>query len=161
MNWTAALATIGSVLALAAAPAFGQVLAVTGPTGEARTLSMAALAALPHQSVTLNVHGQTAAYQGVAISTLTALVGAPQGEALKGPAFADVVIVKAADGYRIVLSLAETDPAIRSEAMIVADRKDGQPLDAHEGPLRLVVEGDKRPARSARSIQSVEVRALP
>ncbi|MEI9964927.1 MAG: hypothetical protein WDM92_09635 [Caulobacteraceae bacterium] len=59
------------------------------------------------------------------------------------------------------LSLAETDPAMRPDPVLVADRKDGKPLDAHEGPFRLVVPGDKRPARSARSIVKIEIRALP
>ncbi len=50
---------------------------------------------------------------------------------------------------------------MRPDPVLVADRKDGKPLDAHEGPFRLVVPGDKRPARSARSIVKIEIRALP
>lgn len=91
----------------------------------------------------------------------TALVGAPQGQALRGPALADVLIVTAQDGYRVALSLAGVDPAISPQRTIIADRKAGQPLDPHEGPFRLVVEGDKRPARSARQVVSVELKAEP
>jgi len=36
----------------------------------------------------------------------------------------------------------------------VADRCNGQPLDAREGPARLLVPGDSRPARSARQIKT-------
>ena len=153
---------IGAALAAAMAfPAGAQSLVLKGPEGQSRSLSLAELAAMPHQAVTLTDHGHTHSYSGVPVSALTALVGAPQGEALHGKAMADLIVVSAADGYRVVLALAETDPAMRSEKVIVADRVDGAALDAHEGPLRLIVEGDRRPARSAREVQSIEVRTLP
>ena len=144
-----------------ASSASAQVLTVRGEAGRSTQLSAQALAALPHVSITTGEHGRSVTYDGVPLSTLTALVGAPQGEALRGPAFAMVVIVTAQDGYRIVLSLAETDPSIRAERSIIADRADGAPLDARSGPFRLVVEGDKRPARAARNVQSIEVKTLP
>ncbi len=146
---------------LAASSASAQALTIKGEGGQSKVLSAQALAALPHLSVTSSGHGAPIHFEGVPLSTLTALVGAPQGEGLKGPAFAMVVVVTAADGYRVVLSLAETDSSIRTEQTVIADRADGAPLDAHTGPFRLVVEGDKRPARSARNVQTVEVRALP
>jgi hypothetical protein len=70
---------------------------------------------------------------------------------------ADVVMVSAMDGYRVAFSLAETDASIRNETMIVAIAEDGQPLDAKDGPLRLVVEGDARAARSVRMVTAVSV----
>ena len=153
---------IGWALAGAlAGPAAAQVLALKGPEGQTRTLSATELSALPHQSLTMTDHGHTRTYSGVPVSALTALIGAPQGETLHGKAMADVVVISAADGYRVSLGLAETDPGISPEPIIVADRADGAPLDAHEGPLRLIVGGDKKPARSARQVQSIEVRALP
>ncbi len=72
-----------------------------------------------------------------------------------------VVVVTAADGYRSALALAETDASVRDQQVILADRRDGKPLDAKEGPLRLVVEADKRPLRSARQVTGLEVRMLP
>ena len=144
-----------------ALPAAAQSLVLKGPAGQSRTLPLAELAAMPHQTVTMTDHGHTRSYSGVPVSALLALVGAPQGEALHGKAISDLVVVSAADGYRVLLALAETDPVMRSEQVIVADQADGAPLDAHEGPLRLIVEGDKRPARSAREVQSIKVRILP
>lgn len=85
-------------------------------------------------------------------------VGAPLGERLRGPALLSHVVVGAADGYALVLSLAEVDPAMRSTAVILADRVDGTPIQAEDGPFRLVVEGDARPARSVRQVTSVAVR---
>ena len=157
---TAPIVAIAMAL-LTPAWACAQSLAVKGLGGVSRTLSAADLAALPHVEVKATEHGTTATYQGVAVSDLTALVGAPHGEALRGPALAEVLIVTAQDGYRVALTLAETDPMLRSDHIILADRKDGQPLDAHEGPFRLIVEGDKRPARSARQVVSLELKAGP
>jgi hypothetical protein len=149
-----------AALLLGAVGACAQSLRLKGP-GVSKALSAQDLAALPHVEVKISEHGATATYQGVAVTDLTALVGAPQGEALRGPALADVLIVTAKDGYRVALALAETDPAMREERIILADQKDGQPLDAREGPFRLIVEGDKRPARSARQVTSLELRAEP
>jgi hypothetical protein len=150
--------TLAAAMAL---PAAAQSLVLKGPEGQSRTLSPAELAAMQQQTVTMTDHGHTHSYSGVPVSALIVLVGAPQGEALHGKAIADLVVVSAADGYRVVLALAEIDPAMRAEHVIVADRADGARLDAHEGPFRLIVEGDKRPARSAREVQSIEVRTLP
>ena len=158
MRLVCALAT--AALALPAARSEAQILTVTGPSSS-KTLSAQAFAALPRQSIVANLKGREVTFEGASVTTLAALVGAPSGEALRGPALATVVIVTASDGYRVALSLAETDPAIRSEAAIVADRADGKPLDAYDGPLRLVTAGDKRPARWARDVRGIEVRPLP
>jgi DMSO/TMAO reductase YedYZ molybdopterin-dependent catalytic subunit len=85
-------------------------------------------------------------------------IDAPLGQRLRGPALRSYVVVRAADGYAVVLSLAEVDPAMRQSTIIVADRADGQPLPADDGPFRLVVEGDTRPARSVRQVTAIEVR---
>ena len=63
---------------------------------------------LPQASVTVDEHGPAATFSGPSVSARTSLVGAPQGQALKGQAAA-VTITTGADGYRVVLSLAETD----------------------------------------------------
>lgn len=121
----------------------------------------AAMAALPHVSVAVQDHGRTRTYSGVALPILTGKLGAPSGDALRGAALTSVVIATASDGYRVALSLAETDPGMRRDRVIVADAEDGRPLAANDGPLKLVVEGDLRPARAARHLVSLEVKAQP
>jgi DMSO/TMAO reductase YedYZ molybdopterin-dependent catalytic subunit len=132
-----------------------------GLTGPVVTVGADDLEAMPHRTVTATVHGLGGAYGGVPLGLLLAKVGAPQGEALHGAAMADLVIAKACDGYRVVLSLPEIDPAFRDGAVILADSLNGRPLDSHEGPFRLVVEGDKRAARSARCVTGLTVTAVP
>jgi hypothetical protein len=143
-----------------AAPA--QSVALTGPAGETRTVTLSELAAMPHQTATLvNEHGPARQYDGVPLTLLLQSVGAPAGKTLRGPAMADLVLVGASDGYRVVLALAETDPGMTPRKVLLADRADGAPLGATEGPFRLIVEGDLRPARSARMVTTIQVEAAP
>jgi hypothetical protein len=145
------------VAGLAAAPAVAQTLSLSGEAGQKATLTAAELAALPHVHVQVSQHGQTHVYDGVLLSDLLAKVGAPHGEGVKGRELATVVRVSAKDGYQVVVSLAETDAVTRATKMIVADREAGAPLKTDEGPFRLVIEDDLRPARSARQVERIEV----
>ncbi|MFI4973703.1 MAG: molybdopterin-dependent oxidoreductase [Caulobacterales bacterium] len=158
-----AIAILGGLLTLSGPTAAlaADAVAISGPDGAAVTLSAADMAALPQLSVTVVQHGATHTYEGPRLSVLLAKVGAPLGEALKGPEMSDVVLVTARDGYRVSLGLAEADPATHASAVILADRMDGAPIGEAQGPFRLVVEGDLRPARSERMVQAVEVRRLP
>jgi hypothetical protein len=79
------------------------------------------------------------------------------GEKLKGRRAATVAIRDASDGYRIVISLLEIDPATSDKVAIVADRRDGELLSEKEGPYRLIMPGEKREIRSIRNLQSIRV----
>jgi hypothetical protein len=150
-------ALVVAAATLIAGPAAAQGLSLTGETGQKAAFTAAALAALPHVHVQVTQHGQPHAYDGVLLSDLLARVGAPHGEGIKGRELATVVRVSAKDGYQVVVSLAETDAITRAARMIVADRESGSPLKPEEGPFRLVIEDDLRPARSARQIERIEV----
>ncbi len=65
-------------------------------------------------------------------------MGVPQGEGVRGKAMATVIVVSGSDGYRVVLTLPEIDPAFREEKVLLADSEDGHPPDAREGPFRLI-----------------------
>lgn len=143
--------------AMAAAPAAAQTLGLSGEAGQHASLTAAQFAALPHVHIQVMQHGQPHAYDGVLLSDLLARVDAPHGEGIKGRELATVVRVSAHDGYQVVVSLAEADAVTRAARMIVADREAGAPLKADEGPFRLVIEDDLRPARSARQVERIEV----
>jgi hypothetical protein len=68
------------------------------------------------------------------------------------------VLVEATDGYRAMFSLAELDPELTDRVILLADTKDGQPLPPREGPFRIIVPGEKRPARWVRQVRVVTVR---
>jgi DMSO/TMAO reductase YedYZ molybdopterin-dependent catalytic subunit len=156
-----AAALAGSIGAgLAAGDASAQDLDLTGPAGRHAVLTPGDIAALPHVALTVGIEGKTHAYEGVPLIDLLARVGTPSGKDLRGADLSDVVLVSASDGYVVALSLAETDPMIRKDRIILADKADGQPLPAGVGPYRLVVEGDLRGARAERMVREIEVRRL-
>jgi DMSO/TMAO reductase YedYZ molybdopterin-dependent catalytic subunit len=68
------------------------------------------------------------------------------------------VLVDGSDGYRAVFALAELSPDFTDHVTLLADTKDGQPLASREGPFRIVVPAEKRPARWVRQVTAVEVR---
>ena len=70
---------------------------------------------------------------------------------------ATYVLAEAADGYRVVFSLAELDSGILDSEVIVADTMDGAPLGEKQGPFRLVAPHEKRPARWVRMLKSITV----
>ncbi len=139
------------------AKAAAQDVTLTGLSGQSLTLTPADIAAMPHVAATLTLDGTTKTCSGVPLTLLLRRVGAPVEKALRGPELADAVIVDSNDGYRVVLALAETDSLFRTDKIILADRCDGAPLPAGVGPYRLVVEGDRRPARAARMVKALTV----
>ena len=68
------------------------------------------------------------------------------------------VLIEGTDGYRAAFSLAELDPELIDRVVLLADTKNGQPLPAREGPFRIIVPGEKRPARWVRQVKAVTVR---
>jgi hypothetical protein len=119
----------------------------------------AELSMLPHQDVTaFDFHEkQSHVYSGVPVRDLLAKAGVQFGEKLRGKSLRQAVIVHCRDHYDIVFALAEFDDAFNSRTILLVDRQDGQPLPDALGPVRLVVPGDKRPARWARMVTSLEV----
>jgi DMSO/TMAO reductase YedYZ molybdopterin-dependent catalytic subunit len=132
-------------------------LAIAGDVPHPLTLDLAALRAMSRHMVTVREHDVTHTYDGVLVGDLLARAGAPLGDRFRGPAVSTYVLATASDGYEVVYSLAELDPAFTHSEVIVADTVDGGPLDATTGPLRVVVPGDVRPARSIRMLQRLEV----
>jgi len=112
---------------------------------------------LPRHDIALDVHGRALRCSGVDLVDVLRHAGAMPAEPLRGAHLARRVEVRARDGYTVVFSLGELDPTLGGQRVYVADRCDGKPLDAHDGPARLVVPGDARPARSARQLQTLIV----
>ena len=130
-------------------------------TGEVQKLELtkADLAKMPRLAIDVyNPHsGEAEHYEGVRLSDLLSKAGAPLGEKLRGKALATYVLARAADGYSVVYSLAELDPAMNGNTIILADTLNGKPLDPKEGPFKVVVPGEKRAARWARMVVGIEV----
>ncbi len=157
----AALALIICIGA-SAAPLLAQApqatLTVGGEVAKPLVLSDADLAAFGEQTVNVtDEKGDPVAYSGVPVGAILTKAGAPLGKDLRGQNMAIGVIAKAPDGYQVLFSLTDFDPAFSDRTVLLVDKRDGKPLDSHEGPLRLVVPGDKRHARWVRGITRLVV----
>jgi len=133
-------------------------LSITGLDGAVLTLSPAELKALPRISVNVfNAHmKKNETYSGVRLSDLLAKLHVPLGEELKGKLFMTGVVAKGTDGYQVLYSLAEVDPAMHNGQVMVADAVDGHPLGPN-GAFQLINTEDKRPARWVRNLNSISV----
>jgi DMSO/TMAO reductase YedYZ molybdopterin-dependent catalytic subunit len=136
-----------------AEPAGVVLLRVEGEVPQPQKLTAADLAKLPRRSLKARDHaGKESEFEGVVLVEFLKLAGVKLGTDLKGPALAQYMVVEASDGYRAVFALPELDPAFTEAVILLADRRDGQPLSAAEGPLRIVVPGEKRHARWVRQV---------
>jgi len=65
------------------------------------------------------------------------------------------IVVTGRDGYSAVLALAEIDPDFEGKHVLLAYRRDGQPIKGNA--LRLVVPGDRHGGRSVRDVVRIEL----
>lgn len=144
--------------ATAPAAATSATVLVKGPEDKA-TVGPTDLRAMRRYSVTVPWGGGHT-YSGAALSELLAEIGAPSEARLHGPPLDQVVIVKGRDGFIAVLAMAETAMSFKGQPVILADEKDGKPLDAKEGPYRLVIGGELKPPRSVWGVVEVELRPI-
>lgn len=96
-------------------------------------------------------------YEGVLLRQVLQQASAPQGQQLRGSSLARYLVVEGADGYKVVFSLPELDPAFGNRLVLLADRRDGHALATDEVPLRLVIPDDQRRARWVRKIIRMQV----
>jgi DMSO/TMAO reductase YedYZ molybdopterin-dependent catalytic subunit len=153
---TPALAQTAAAPAPAAAPA-AATLTVAGDVSTPLTIAAADLKSMPRKQVEMKDEGRTVVYEGVLVAEILKRAGVPLGTDLRGNAMATYVVASASDGYQVLFSLPELDPAFTRNDIIIADTIDGKPLFAYQGPLRIVSPKDSRAARSIRMLQRLEV----
>jgi DMSO/TMAO reductase YedYZ molybdopterin-dependent catalytic subunit len=142
-----------------ATPALDAQLRIDGLVGQPLAFHAADLATLPRQMLQVRDHdSRESVFEGVALVELLQRAGVPLGKDLRGKRMVTYVMVGAADGYRVVFALPEIDPAFSDRLILLTDRRDQQPLSAEEGPLRLIVPGEKRQTRWVRQVMTVTVR---
>lgn len=131
------------------------------PYHQPTRLSIAEIKGMAHVSVTIhNSHASAdETYSGVRLSDILGSLGAPLGKELRGEALTNYIVATGSDGYQAVLSLGEIDPAFHTGEVIVADTMSGKPLGEHDGPLKLVVSEDKRPARAVRNLTTITLQS--
>ena len=156
-----ATAACTSLLLLLAPPGAAQApatLQLVGESGAVTDIPLDSLRRLPQQELRGQIHdGPELVFRGPGLDAVLALAGAPQGHDLRGKALRLVVLAEARDGYAVVYSLAELSPDLGARRAIIAVEQDGQPLDEKDGPMRIVLEGEKRPARWIRQLERIRM----
>ena len=146
---------------LTALPAGGQSrieLTVGGEVERPLKLTAAEIATLPRTTVRARDHsGAESTFEGVALVEVLKLAGVPLGEKLRGKAVSNYLVVDAVDGYRAVFAIPELDPAFTDQVILLADKRDGKPLSATEGPFRIVVPHEKRQGRWVRQVTGLSI----
>lgn len=130
---------------------------VTGAVKQALTLTADDLAKMPRASVKTMSNGMETVYEGVWLHEVLKKAGVPQGSELRGKALASYVLAEAQDGYQVLFSLGELDPAFIDNEILLADTANGKALFGAQGRFRLVVPKDKPGARSVRMLTKLEV----
>lgn len=138
------------------------ILQVENPSGKSLEITRRELTTLRHTGLdATDKEGTTARYEGVDLVDILRAADAPLGNRLRGENMSGYVTVEGADGYQVSFTLAELDPDFTGQAVLLADRRDGQPLAEDEGPLRLVVPAEtKRNARWVRQVVKVKIKAV-
>lgn len=145
------------LLTALACSAAAQTLTIVGADGHSTSLSVAQIASMTHVTVNVEDHGVAAKFGGVPLAAVLTSAGIQLGDSLRGARLAEVLLASATDNYKVAFALAEVDPAFATREIILADKRDGKPLDAREGPFRIVAPGDKRGARWIRQLTTLKV----
>jgi hypothetical protein len=140
-----------------AAQAWAQQLTIQNDDGKQTVLSRADLEALPHVKVQATAHDVSATFEGVAVKTVLEKAGIAFGEGMRGKRLASCLLVEAADGYKVVIALPEMDPGFTDKQVVLAFLKDGKAMDSKEGPYRIVIPDEKRPARWIRQVTGLKI----
>jgi DMSO/TMAO reductase YedYZ molybdopterin-dependent catalytic subunit len=104
---------------------------------------------------------ETHTFTGVRLFDVLDAAGLPVDPSSDDSPFVHMyVVLSARDGYQVVLSMGELAPDLGGAPILLAWERDGAPLPAAEGPLQLVVPGDKRVDRYIWSIETIDVRSV-
>jgi hypothetical protein len=133
-----------------------QQLTVQTETGKQTVLTKTDIEAMPHIKTT-TPGPDSSSYDGVPLKALLEKAGVEFGHSLRGKRMASCLLVEAADGYRVVIALPELDPDFTDKQIVLAFSQNGKPLDAKEGPYRIVIPDEKRMARWVKQVTTLKI----
>jgi DMSO/TMAO reductase YedYZ molybdopterin-dependent catalytic subunit len=136
-----------------------QSVTVGGEVKTPLTLTAADLASLPRTTaVAKDKQGVPHSFAGVALAEIFKKAGVTTGRELRGENLAKYVLVTCADNYQVVFALAELDSSFTDRVVILADQMEGKLLPAGTGPFRIVVPGEKKPARNCFRVTAIDIK---
>jgi DMSO/TMAO reductase YedYZ molybdopterin-dependent catalytic subunit len=136
-----------------------QTISVEGEVAHPLKLSAADITAMKKtEVVAADRDGKEHRYSGVPLYEILQQAGVTLGPQLRGENMSKYLLVKSGDGYEVLFSLPELDSTFANQVIILADKMDGNPLPAGKGPFRIVVPGEKKPARWIWEVTTMTVR---
>lgn len=105
----------------------------------------------------LDKEGQENSFTGTPLTEILSHCKVTTGSELRGENLSKYVLIKCADGYEVLFSLAELDEEFTNQVIILARLKNGEPLPQGEGPFRVILPNDKIPARCAFQVTELVV----
>ena len=133
-------------------------VAVGGDVGNPFKITKANFASLKHISIKAkSKDGKEHEYSGVNLYDIITKAESIPGNILRGKYLTKYILVSAADGYQIVIAIPEIYPDFTNNTIILANKMDGKDLPDNAGPFRLIVPLDKKQARSATQVISIDV----
>lgn len=140
-------------------------IAVEGALPRTGTLNVEQLASLGEITVTWPKGEGASEWRGVPVSSVLAHLGLePDKEVCEGvdakvkrAGLRKALVVSARDGYQTVFSMAELFEAFGGGQVFLVWKKAGQPMDAQEGPFRILATEDKKPSRCVYQVTTFTV----
>jgi DMSO/TMAO reductase YedYZ molybdopterin-dependent catalytic subunit len=132
-------------------------LRVEGAVKTPLALTAEDLAQMPRATAQFERDGENATYEGVLLYDILRKAGVPFGKDMTGKPMASYILATARDGYQVVFAIPEIDPAFAGARVLIADKRDGGPLQPVQRPLQMIAPQDKLHARSVYSLTKIEV----
>jgi len=101
--------------------------------------------------------GNDHTYTGALLSDILKKAGVTLGPELKGENLTKYLLIEASDGYQVVFALPELDKAYTDRTIILADQVDGKLLAPGDGPFRIIVQDEKKPARCIKQVTGLRI----
>ncbi len=136
----------------------GPTVSITGEVGSPLNLSLKDLKGFKQiEVVRKDRDGKDHLYSGVSLYLLLSKAAVTLGKDLRGENLTKFMLAEASDGYQVVFALAELDPEFTDRQVILAHQVDANPLPAADGPFRIIVEGEKKPARCIKQVTTLKI----
>jgi DMSO/TMAO reductase YedYZ molybdopterin-dependent catalytic subunit len=141
-----------------AVSARSSLLEISGAVAHPMSLALDDLRKLPASSESIFFHtgkgGVRADFTGVSLWSLVDKTGPVTDPKARNEGLRRFVVAKGADGYYVVIALAEIDPEFGGQQALVAYEQDGKPLAG----ARLIMPGDKGGGRNVTNVVSLQLR---
>jgi hypothetical protein len=103
-----------------------QTLQIINADGHLTNITAAQIANLPHVTVEARDHDVPARFEGVRVSALLSTAGIQLGDTMHGPRMTEVLLVEAADGYKVVFAVTEFDPVFATREIVLTASEMGK-----------------------------------